>query len=160
MFPVCLVCCAWLRRDQRLDVERLRTTGDPQQPGQQECLTSLLPFAIRGARQVIPLCTAVNVTSTDSVYADRRNECAVSGQRQDTVNIVDKATTSASIYEDTRCRMAVRCLEAASQRAVCDATVQTKDCTCMWYGDQSGFGFVDRAHGGDCATAHGEHTVH
>ena len=50
-------------------------------------------LAIRGARQVIPLCTAVNVTSTDSVYADRRNECTVSGQRQETVNIVDKATT-------------------------------------------------------------------
>ena len=77
----------------RLDVERQRNTGDPQQPGQQECLTSLLPFAIRGARQVIPLCTAVNVTSTDPVYACRRNECAVSGQIQETVNIVDKATT-------------------------------------------------------------------
>jgi len=38
--------------------------------------------------------------------------------------------------------MAVRCLEAASQRAVCDPTVQTEDCTCMWYGVQSGFGLV------------------
>ena len=125
-------------------------------------MTSLLPFAIRGARQVIPLCTAVNVTSTDPVYACRRNECAVSGQRQETVNIVDKATTSASFNEDTRCRMAVRCLEAASQRAVCDATVQTEDCTCMWYGVRSGFGFVDRAQGGVCAAAagSGEHTIH
>ena len=36
----------------------------------------------------------------------------------------------------------MRCLEAASQRAVCDAIVETEDGTCMWCGVQSGFGLV------------------